>query len=87
MSKIDQVSEAIGELKSDIRDLRYYNEKKIGQDISKIEQHLKIQNSRIFKSEERLNCLENFKFKIIGYALGVSATVSLLIMLIRFIIK
>lgn len=62
MEKIDEVSEAIGQLRSDVKD--------IGEDISRIEKHLRRQNDRIAKCE-------NFNNRVIGYALGVSGVVSI----------
>lgn len=73
MSKIDEVSEAIGELRSDVksicRELKRGNSE-INTRLDKIEEHLRIQNSRIRK-------LESFKDRIVGIAVAVSFIISM----------
>jgi len=72
MTRLDEVSEAIGALRSDVKD--------IGGDIKKIEVHLSNQNNRIGK-------LEMFKHKIMGIAIAVSAIVSVMVLFTQYIIK
>lgn len=66
MGKLDEVSEAIGEVRSDV--------KNIAKNISKIEKHLKCQNSRISK-------LEHFKWHVTG---GAAAFILLINIVVNY---
>ena len=72
MTKIDDVSEAIGQLRSDVRD--------IAKNISKIEQHMEKQNGRLLR-------LEAFKYKLVGIAVALPIFMTILIFMLQEIIR
>jgi len=88
MSKIDEVSEAIGELRSDIKDTRYYIENKIGSDVNKIEKHLKVQNSRIKKSEDCISSIKKenavFRAKVLAWGAGAGAVTGFFVAILHY---
>jgi len=70
MAKIDEVSEKIGEVTTDIRTIKTT--------LNKIEKHLAHQNGRIGK-------LEAFKFKLVGISIALWAGLTILSIAVRFI--
>lgn len=80
MSKIDEVSEKIGQFGSDIRDLKSYQEKRfnlIHTDIRDIKQHLKIQNNKIFNNEAKIN-------RIFYFGGGIGTTIMVIWTFIKY---
>ena len=81
MSKIDEVSEAIGELRAEVksicREIKKGN-KEVNTRLDKIEEHLRVQNGRIGK-------LERFDAKLMGMVIGIPATISTLMLILGFV--
>ena len=82
MTKIDDVSEAIGELRAEVksicREIKKGN-KEVNTRLDKIEEHLRVQNGRIGK-------LERFDSKLIGMVIGIPVLISVISLVLKFII-
>ena len=82
MTKIDDVSEAIGELRAEVksicREVKKGN-KEVNTRLDKIEEHLRVQNGRIGK-------LERFDSKLIGMVIGIPVLISVISLVLKFII-
>ncbi len=83
MSKIDAVSEAIGDLRSD--------SKYILRELTEIKEHLKTQNGRIGKSETCVSKIEKdiaiFRAKVIAWGAGAGAVTGFFIALLNILLK
>lgn len=83
MSKIDDVSEAIGELRADIKSMKSESNRQfreINQKLLSIDNHLKIQNGRVGK-------LERFNAKIIGFVIGIPIFISIIGLILEYTFK
>jgi hypothetical protein len=98
LEKIDALSDIVHDIKCRQMVVKQYMEVQFGgmdlvgtpmegnvtRSLREINEKIKIQNGRIAKAEEKLSVLDNYKWQLIGIAIGSGTVGSLVLRLLKF---